>query len=177
MRSFFYMTFDQLGLAPALLKAVQNEGYTEPTLIQQQAIPAVIAGRDLLAGSQTGSGKTAAFALPILHRLAMSRSAQNKFGGTGIRVLVPTPTRELAAQVEESFKVYGKYLQLSSTVVFGGVGMNPQVKALKQGVDILVATPGRLLDLQGQGFVTSPPCRRWCSTKPTACWTWASSTT
>jgi ATP-dependent RNA helicase RhlE len=147
------MTFDQLGLAPALLKAVQNEGYTEPTLIQQQAIPAVIAGRDLLAGSQTGSGKTAAFALPILHKLAMSRSATNKFGGTGTRVLVLTPTRELAAQVEESFKAYGKYLQLASTVVFGGVGMNPQVKALKQGVDILVATPGRLLDLQGQGFV------------------------
>jgi ATP-dependent RNA helicase RhlE len=147
------MTFDQLGLAPALLKAVHDEGYTEPTLIQQQAIPAVIAGRDLLGGSQTGSGKTAAFALPILHKLAMSRSATNKFGGTGIRVLVLTPTRELAAQVQESFKAYGKYLQLSSTVVFGGVGMNPQVKALKQGVDILVATPGRLLDLQGQGFV------------------------
>jgi ATP-dependent RNA helicase RhlE len=150
---FTQMTFDQLGLAPALLKAVHDEGYTEPTLIQQQAIPAVIAGRDLLGGSQTGSGKTAAFALPILHKLAMSRSATNKFGGTGIRVLVLTPTRELAAQVQESFKAYGKYLQLSSTVVFGGVGMNPQVRALKQGVDILVATPGRLLDLQGQGFV------------------------
>jgi ATP-dependent RNA helicase RhlE len=147
------MTFDQLGLAPALLKAVHEEGYTEPTLIQQQAIPAIIEGRDLLAGSQTGSGKTAAFALPILHKLAMSRSTQNKFGGTGIRVLVLTPTRELAAQVQQSFKDYGKYLQLTSTVVFGGVGMNPQVNALKRGVDILVATPGRLLDLQGQGFL------------------------
>lgn len=147
------MNFDQLGLAPALLKAVQDEGYTTPTPIQQQAIPAVIAGRDLLGGSQTGSGKTAAFALPILHKLAMSRSAQNKFGGTGIRVLVLTPTRELAAQVQESFKAYGKYLQLTSTVIFGGVGMNPQVNACKRGVDILVATPGRLLDLHGQGFV------------------------
>jgi ATP-dependent RNA helicase RhlE len=145
------MTFDDLKLAPAILKAVQGEGYTTPTPIQQQAIPAVLAGGDLLAGAQTGTGKTAAFTLPLLHRLAMSRSAQNKFGGTGVRALVLTPTRELAAQVEESIRTYGKYLQLSSTVIFGGVGMGPQINRLRAGVDILVATPGRLLDLQQQG--------------------------
>jgi ATP-dependent RNA helicase RhlE len=110
-------------------------------------------GHDLLGGAQTGTGKTAAFTLPMLHRLSMSRSAQNKFGGTGIRALVLTPTRELAAQVEESIRTYGKYLQLTSTVIFGGVGMNPQISKLKKGVDILVATPGRLLDLQQQGML------------------------
>ncbi len=145
------MTFEALNLAPAILRAVHEEGYTSPTPIQAQAIPAVLAGGDLLAGAQTGTGKTAAFMLPILHRLAMSVSAKNKFGGTGIRALVMTPTRELAAQIEESVKTYGKYLQLSSTVVFGGVGMNPQISALRKGVDIVIATPGRLLDLHGQG--------------------------
>ena len=147
------MNFDELGLAPALFKAVQEKGYITPTPIQQQAIPAVLAGEDLLAGAQTGTGKTAAFVLPILHKLAMSRSATNKFGGIGIRALVLTPTRELAAQVEESVKDYGKHLQLTSTVVFGGVGINPQINKLKRGVDILVATPGRLLDLAGQGML------------------------
>ncbi len=147
------MNFDELGLAPALFKAVQEKGYTTPTPIQQQAIPAVLAGEDLLAGAQTGTGKTAAFVLPILHKLAMSRSATNKFGGVGIRALVLTPTRELAAQVEESVKDYGKHLQLTSTVVFGGVGINPQINKLKRGVDILVATPGRLLDLAQQGML------------------------
>jgi ATP-dependent RNA helicase RhlE len=147
------MNFDELGLAPALFKAVQEKGYTTPTPIQQQAIPAVLAGEDLLAGAQTGTGKTAAFVLPILHKLAMSRSATNKFGGVGIRALVLTPTRELAAQVEASVKDYGKHLQLTSTVVFGGVGINPQINKLKRGVDILVATPGRLLDLAQQGML------------------------
>jgi ATP-dependent RNA helicase RhlE len=147
------MNFDELGLAPALFKAVQEKGYTTPTPIQQQAIPAVLEGSDLLAGAQTGTGKTAAFVLPILHKLAMSRSATNKFGGVGIRALVLTPTRELAAQVEESVRDYGKHLQLTSTVVFGGVGINPQINKLKRGVDILVATPGRLLDLAGQGML------------------------
>ena len=145
------MNFDDLKLAPAILRAVHEEGYDSPTPIQAQAIPVVLAGGDLLAGAQTGTGKTAAFMLPILHRLAMTPSAKNRFGGTGIRVLIMTPTRELAAQIEESAKTYGKYLQLSTTVVFGGVGMNPQISALRKGVDILVATPGRLLDLQGQG--------------------------
>jgi ATP-dependent RNA helicase RhlE len=147
------MNFEELNLAPAILKAVREEGYETPTAIQAQAIPVVLAGHDLLGGAQTGTGKTAAFTLPMLHRLSMSRSAQNKFGGTGIRALVLTPTRELAAQVEESVRTYGKYLQLSSTVIFGGVGMNPQISKLKKGVDILVATPGRLLDLQQQGML------------------------
>jgi ATP-dependent RNA helicase RhlE len=147
------MNFSELNLAPAILKAVLEQGYDTPTPIQAQAIPAVLEGRDLLGGAQTGTGKTAAFTLPMLHRLSMSRSAQNKFGGTGIRVLVLTPTRELAAQVEESVRTYGKYLQLTSTVIFGGVGMNPQISKLKKGVDILVATPGRLLDLQQQGML------------------------
>jgi ATP-dependent RNA helicase RhlE len=147
------MNFEELNLAPAILKAVREEGYETPTAIQSQAIPLVMLGHDLLGGAQTGTGKTAAFTLPMLHRLSMSRSAQNKFGGTGIRALVLTPTRELAAQVEESIRTYGKYLQLSSTVIFGGVGMNPQISKLKKGVDILVATPGRLLDLQQQGML------------------------
>jgi ATP-dependent RNA helicase RhlE len=147
------MKFEELQLAPAILKAVREEGYETPTAIQAQAIPLVMAGHDLLGGAQTGTGKTAAFTLPLLHRLSMARSAQNKLGGTGIRALVLTPTRELAAQVEESIRTYGKYLQLSSTVIFGGVGMNPQISKLKKGVDILVATPGRLLDLQQQGML------------------------
>ena len=147
------MNFEELNLATAILKAVREEGYDTPTAIQAQAIPLVLAGHDLLGGAQTGTGKTAAFTLPLLHRLSMGRSAQNKFGGTGIRALVLTPTRELAAQVEESVRTYGKYLQLSSTVIFGGVGMNPQISKLKKGVDILVATPGRLLDLQQQGML------------------------
>ena len=147
------MTFDDLNLAPAILKAVHEQGYETPTPIQAQAIPAVLEGHDLLGGAQTGTGKTAAFTLPMLHKLSMSRSANNKFGGTGTRVLVLTPTRELAAQVEESIRTYGKYLQLTSTVIFGGVGMNPQINKLKHGVDILVATTGRLLDLQQQGFL------------------------
>jgi len=147
------MNFDELKLAPAILKAVHEQGYETPTPIQAQAIPAVLEGHDLLAGAQTGTGKTAAFMLPVLHKLSMSRSATNKFGGTGIRALVLTPTRELAAQVEESVREYGKYLQLTSTVIFGGVGMNPQISKLKSGIDILVATPGRLLDLQQQGML------------------------
>ncbi|WP_048441913.1 DEAD/DEAH box helicase [Caenimonas sp. SL110] len=147
------MTFDELNLAPAILKAVREQGYETPTPIQAQAIPAVLEGHDLLGGAQTGTGKTAAFTLPLLHKLTMSRSAKNKFGGYGIRALVLTPTRELAAQVEESIRNYGKYLQLTSTVIFGGVGMNPQISKLKSGVDILVATPGRLLDLQQQGML------------------------
>ena len=147
------MNFDELNLAPAILKAVREQGYETPPPIQQQAIPAVLAGHDLLAGAQTGTGKTAAFTLPMLHKLTMSRSSTNRFGVFGIRALVLTPTRELAAQVEESVRHYGKYLQLQSAVIFGGVGMNPQISQLKKGVDILVATPGRLLDLQQQGFL------------------------
>ncbi len=153
MGAFNDMTFDELNLAPAILKAVHETGYETPTPIQAQAIPAVLAGHDLLAGAQTGTGKTAAFTLPLLHRLSQSAAPKNKFGGKGIRALVLTPTRELAAQVEESVREYGKYLDINSTVVFGGVGMNPQIDRVKRGVDILVATPGRLLDLQQQGFL------------------------
>ncbi len=147
------MNFDELKLAPAILKAVHEQGYETPTPIQQQAIPAVLEGHDLLAGAQTGTGKTAAFTLPMLHKLSMARSVTNQFGVYGIRALVLTPTRELAAQVEESVRTYGKYLQLTSAVIFGGVGMNPQIERLRKGVDILVATPGRLLDLQQQGHL------------------------
>ncbi len=147
------MTFEALNLAPAILKAVHEQGYENPTPIQAQAIPAVLQGQDLLAGAQTGTGKTAAFTLPMLHRLSQGQAAQSKFGGKGIRALVLTPTRELAAQVEESVRDYGKYLDLKSTVIFGGVGMNPQIDRIKRGVDVLVATPGRLLDLQQQGFM------------------------
>ncbi|WP_295856428.1 DEAD/DEAH box helicase [uncultured Xylophilus sp.] len=145
------MTFDELNLAPAILQAVQEQGYTTPTPIQAQAIPAVLEGHDLLAGAQTGTGKTAAFVLPLLHRMQATEAPKSKFGNKGVRALVLTPTRELAAQVEESVREYGKYLKLSSTVIFGGVGMNPQIDRIKRGVDVLVATPGRLLDLQQQG--------------------------
>ncbi|MCE2667069.1 MAG: DEAD/DEAH box helicase, partial [Limnohabitans sp.] len=147
------MKFEELNLAPAILQAVQEQGYDTPTPVQAQAIPIVLAGHDLLAGAQTGTGKTAAFMLPILHKLSLSEAGRNKFGGKAIRALVLTPTRELAAQIEESAKDYGKYLSLQSTVVFGGVGMKPQVDRVKRGVDVLVATPGRLLDLQGQGLL------------------------
>ncbi|MCD2512200.1 DEAD/DEAH box helicase [Comamonas endophytica] len=148
------MTFEELNLAPAILKAVLEQGYDTPTPIQAKAIPAVLQGQDLLAGAQTGTGKTAAFALPMLNRLIDSDSATSKFGNKGVRALILTPTRELAAQVEESVRAYSKYLDgISSTVIFGGVGMNPQIDRIKRGVDILVATPGRLLDLQQQGFL------------------------
>jgi ATP-dependent RNA helicase RhlE len=144
------MSFTSLGLADEIVRAVTEHGYTTPTPIQAQAIPAVLAGGDLLAGAQTGTGKTAGFTLPLLQRL--SRVAQPA-GQRPIRALVLTPTRELAAQVEESVRTYGKYLTLRSTVIFGGVGINPQIKLLKQGVDILVATPGRLLDHMQQGTI------------------------
>jgi ATP-dependent RNA helicase RhlE len=147
------MNFEELNLAPAIVKAVLEQGYETPTAIQAQAIPAVLDGHDLLGGAQTGTGKTAAFVLPMLHKLSQSETPRNKFGGVGIRALVLTPTRELAAQVEESVQTYGKYLELSSTVIFGGVGMNPQISRVKKGVDILVATPGRLLDLLQQGVL------------------------
>ena len=147
------MKFDDLNLAPAIVQAVREHGYETPTPIQVEAIPAVLAGRDLLGGAQTGTGKTAAFTLPMLQRLSESERGANRFGGIAIRALVLTPTRELAAQVEESVRTYGKHLSLTSTVIFGGVGMNPQINAMKRGVDILVATPGRLLDLQQQGFL------------------------
>ncbi|QPF74400.1 DEAD/DEAH box helicase [Roseateles sp. DAIF2] len=145
------MTFDSLGLAAPLLKAIADAGYTSPTPIQAQAIPAVLKGGDLMAGAQTGTGKTAGFTLPMLHRLSATPAVKNARGKHMVRALVLTPTRELAAQVEESVKTYGKYLPLTSMVMFGGVGMQPQVNRLRDGVDILVATPGRLLDHHMQG--------------------------
>ncbi|MCB1542290.1 MAG: DEAD/DEAH box helicase, partial [Rhodoblastus sp.] len=147
------MQFNELGLSEKVLQAVEASGYTTPTPIQAQAIPEALAGRDVLGIAQTGTGKTAAFTLPMLQRLSEGQRASSRFGGVGIRALVLTPTRELAAQVEESVRTYGKHLPLTSAVVFGGVGMNPQINAMKQGVDILVATPGRLLDLNQQGFL------------------------
>ena len=143
------MNFDELNLAPAILRAVQEQGYTAPTPIQAQAIPVVLEGHDLLAGAQTGTGKTAGFTLPMLQLLSTRPPAK----AGAIRALVLTPTRELAAQVEEAIRAYGKYLELTSTVIFGGVGMNPQINRIARGVDILVATPGRLLDLEGQNHI------------------------
>ncbi len=136
------MKFTELGLAPEILRAIADQGYETPTPIQAQAIPVVLAGHDLMACAQTGTGKTAGFTLPILNRLASTKPA----GARKIRVLILTPTRELAAQVEESVKTYGAHLPFKSLVMFGGVSINPQITALKKGVDILVATPGRLLD-------------------------------
>ena len=147
------MSFESLGLIQPLLKAVQETGYTAPTPIQSQAIPAVLNGGDLLAGAQTGTGKTAGFTLPLLHKLAVQIGQTPAPGKRPVRALILTPTRELAAQVEESVRVYGKYLPIKSMVIFGGVGMNPQIDALRRGVDILVATPGRLLDHHQQGTV------------------------
>ena len=140
------MSFDSLGLSEPLVRAVHELGYTKPTPIQQQAIPAVLSGGDLLAGAQTGTGKTAGFTLPILQRLSEAQPHARAGAKRMVRALILTPTRELAAQVEESVRAYGKYVKLKSAVLFGGVGINPQIEALKRGVDIVVATPGRLLD-------------------------------
>jgi ATP-dependent RNA helicase RhlE len=137
------MSFDSLGLSAALLRAVQEQGYTEPTPIQGRVIPVVLAGHDVMAGAQTGTGKTAGFSLPLLQRL-MSQPVVDK--PKRPRALVLTPTRELAAQVGESVRAYGKHLPLSSAIIFGGVSINPQISLLRRGVDIVVATPGRLLD-------------------------------
>jgi ATP-dependent RNA helicase RhlE len=144
------MPFTKLGLSGALLRAVADQGYSVPTPIQLQAIPAVLAGGDLLAGAQTGTGKTAGFVLPILQKLSSKPSPHATGARKPVRVLIVTPTRELAAQVEASVRTYGKHLKFTSTAVFGGVGLGPQASQLRRGVDILVATPGRLLDHQNQ---------------------------
>lgn len=145
------MNFDQLGLIEPILKALSEEGYQTPTPIQQEAIPIVLESRDLLGCAQTGTGKTAAFAVPILQLLDASKPTAKK---RPIRALILTPTRELAIQIDESFRAYGRHLSLKRTVVFGGVGQKPQTDALEAGIDILTATPGRLLDLMNQGFVS-----------------------
>ena len=144
------MSFTNLGLNKSLLKAVKDQGYDTPTPIQKQAIPVVIEGKDVLAAAQTGTGKTAGFTLPLLERLSETNP---KMGNKQIRVLVLTPTRELAAQVAESIKTYGKYMKYTSTVIYGGVGINPQLAALRRGVDIVIATPGRLLDIASQNGI------------------------
>ena len=144
--------FDDLGLAEPILRAVRAEGYETPTPIQAQAIAHVLAGRDLMGCAQTGTGKTAAFALPTLHRLGQHECRVNG-RGRKIRALILSPTRELASQIGASFRTYGRHLSLRHTLVYGGVSQNPQVRTLNGGVDILVATPGRLLDLMNQGFV------------------------
>ena len=153
------MLFNELGLRAELLDAVAANGYTQPSPIQSKAIPPILEGRDLLGGAQTGTGKTAAFTLPLLQLLAERRSVPSNPSRNGKRrrhlprALVITPTRELAAQIGESVVTYGTGLELSSTVIFGGVGINPQISRLRRGVDILIATPGRLLDHAGQGTV------------------------
>ncbi|MEH0835051.1 ATP-dependent RNA helicase RhlE [Pectobacterium cacticida] len=147
------MSFDSLGLSADILRAIEEQGYRDPTPVQRQAIPLVLDGRDLMASAQTGTGKTAGFTLPLL-QLLTSREAQNKGKGRRpVRALILTPTRELAAQIDENVKAYSKYLPLRSLVVFGGVSINPQMMKLRSGVDILVATPGRLLDLEHQNAV------------------------
>ena len=143
------MSFDSLGLSAELLRAVSAKGYRTPTPIQQKAIPVILQGRDVMGGAQTGTGKTAGFTLPILQRLSAGKPASSN----QVRALILTPTRELAAQVGESVADYGKNLRLRSTVVFGGVKINPQMMALRKGADVLVATPGRLLDLHNQNAV------------------------
>ena len=143
-------SFKSLNLHPSIQKALEETGYNQPTPIQSEAIPSLLKGRDLLGCAQTGTGKTAACALPILHNLYINKI---KIQPRHVRALILTPTRELAIQVHESFTQYGKHLRIKTAVVFGGVGQNPQIRATAQGVDVLVATPGRLLDLIGQGFI------------------------
>jgi len=145
------MSFETLGLSEELQSAVRTKGYTIPSPIQEKAIPVILEGKDILAAAQTGTGKTAGFTLPMLH--LMSQNPPQGKGRRPIRALVVTPTRELAAQIQENILDYGKNLSLRSTVIFGGVSANPQIRQLKNGIDILVATPGRLLDLQNQGYI------------------------
>jgi len=145
------MKFEDLNLHPTLLKAVKDQNYTTPTAIQKQAIPLILKENDVLGSAQTGTGKTAAFALPILHHLIKEKQNNNQ---QKIRALVVTPTRELAIQIGENFTAYSKYTNIKNTVIFGGVKQGVQTTALNNGVDVLVATPGRLLDLMGQGFIS-----------------------
>ncbi len=145
------MSFTSLNLTDPILRSIKEEGYTHPTPVQEQAIPIALKGKDLLGCAQTGTGKTAAFAIPVLERLAVNKTHDRN---RKIRSLIVTPTRELAIQIDESFKNYGRYTGLTTAVIFGGVNQKSQVRELKRGVDILTATPGRLLDLMNQGFIS-----------------------
>ena len=144
------MKFNELGLLPSLLKAINEKGYTDPSPIQQKAIPLILKGKDILASAQTGTGKTAGFTLPLLQILSKNSDKNNR----KIRALILTPTRELAAQIYENIKEYSTYIDLRSMVIFGGVNQNPQVSKIKSGIDILIATPGRLLDLENQRLLS-----------------------
>ena len=146
------MTFDDLEIIEPIRKALRDEGYTRPTPIQEQSIPILLKGKDLLASAQTGTGKTAAFAIPIIQHLVQDQSRRR--GPRTIKALIVTPTRELAIQIEESFTAYGRFTDVKNMVIFGGVKQGAQTQALRQGVDVLIATPGRLLDLMNQGFIT-----------------------
>src|ERR1700712_4194520 len=145
------MLFEELNIIEPVLRALKNEGYTQPTPIQEQAIPVLLQRKDLLGCAQTGTGKTAAFAIPILQLLHEDELYQK--GPAGIKTLILTPTRELAIQIGESFAAYGKFLRIKHTVIFGGVTQGSQVAALNRGIDVLIATPGRLLDLMNQGYI------------------------
>lgn len=152
------MQFESLNIVEPILKSLKQEGYTVPTPIQAKAIPLVLQGSDLLGVAQTGTGKTAAFAIPILQLLSKAGS-----GRKPIRSLIVTPTRELAIQIDESLSAYGRHTGLSNTVIFGGVNQSRQVNALRTGVDILVATPGRLLDLMNQGIISLKNIEIFCT--------------
>ena len=166
-------TFTELDLDDRILQALESEGYRTPTPVQAETIPALMGGRDVLGIAQTGTGKTAAFALPILHHLAGRKPSS----GRPIRALILTPTRELAAQIGDRLRVYGRQLPLHSTVIFGGVGQSPQVKALRRGVDVLVATPGRLLDLHQQGHLDLSQVEHFVLDEADRMLTWGSART
>lgn len=167
------MTFDNLEIIEPLLRALNHEGYSTPTPIQQQAIPVILNNHDVLGCAQTGTGKTAAFSIPILQNIY---KATTKGQRREVKALVLTPTRELAVQIDESFAAYGRYTDLRHTVIYGGVGQRTQTDALRRGVDILVATPGRLLDLMNQGYVDLRRVEFLYLTRLTECWIWDSFT-
>jgi hypothetical protein len=164
-------SFQSFGLAAPIARALVEENYLVPTPIQAQTVPLALTGRDIIGIAQTGTGKTAAFALPILHHLFTKRMPAER---KSCRVLVLSPTRELSSQILDSFRAYGRHVGVTSALVIGGVPMGKQVRAVLNGVDVLVATPGRLLDLAGQRAIATPALTFWCSTKPIACSTWAS---
>src|SRR5690554_5717917 len=172
IKSTPYMSFSSLGLSEQLVRATADQGYETPSPIQLQAIPAVLSGKDVMAAAQTGTGKTAGFTLPLLQRLA-----ENPRTGKGPRALILTFTRELAAQVHDSVNLYSKYVPTKAAVVFGGVKINPQMMKLRKGLDVLVATPGRLMDLTSRTLCASTKWKSWYWTKLTACWIWALSAT